>query len=94
MRSWLDVVSLGWLRFDRTTIRHVLYGIIAGLTLSITSTSFALEYQKRKKEHIARQYKPRPIELRSDEIIKGVTCLIGTRSILSEKAFVAALPFR
>ncbi|KAF9818138.1 hypothetical protein IEO21_02980 [Rhodonia placenta] len=91
MRSWLDVVSLGWLRFDRTTIRHVLYGIIAGLTLSITSTSFALEYQKRKKEHIARQYKPRPIELRSDEIIKGVTCLIGNTPLVRINSLSDAL---
>ncbi|OSX65806.1 hypothetical protein POSPLADRAFT_1043395 [Postia placenta MAD-698-R-SB12] len=91
MRSWLDVVSLGWLRFDRTTIRHVLYGIIAGLTLSITSTSFALEYQKRKKEHIARQYKPRPIELRSDEIIKGVTGLIGNTPLVRINSLSDAL---
>ncbi|EED85147.1 predicted protein [Postia placenta Mad-698-R] len=91
MRSWLDIVSLGWLRFDRTTIRHVLYGIIAGLTLSITSTSFALEYQKRKKEHIARQYKPRPIELRSDEIIKGVTGLIGNTPLVRINSLSDAL---
>lgn len=59
------------------TARHLLYGIVIGLSLSLSSTSLALYYQSRKRDRLAPQFDPRPIELRSDEIISGVTGLIG-----------------
>jgi len=70
MPSWLHVPT-------PATIRHVLYGIIIGFSLSMTTTSLALYYQSRKKERLTANFEPRPIELRSDEILSGVTGLIG-----------------
>lgn len=77
--SWLSASRLpDWLHFPtRSTARHIFYGIIIGFTLALTSTTLALDYQQRKRERISRQFEPRPIELRSDEIIGGVTGLIG-----------------
>lgn len=62
---------------SHTTLRHVVYGIILGFSLSLTSTSIALFYQSRKRERVTAQFEARPIELRSDEVLEGVTGLIG-----------------
>lgn len=70
-----------WSRFPSTsTARHVLYGVILGFSLSLTSTSLALYYQSRKRALLAAQFEARPIELRSDEVLRGVTGLIGELS--------------
>jgi cysteine synthase A len=73
--SWL---SSSWIRLPTpTTARHLLYGIIIGFSLSLSTTSIALYYRSRKQDRITAQFDPRPIELRSDEILYGVTGLIG-----------------
>ena len=67
-----------WTRLPTpATARHLLYGIIIGFSISLSSTSLALYYQARKRDRLAARYDPRPIELRSDEILSGVTGLIG-----------------
>lgn len=67
-----------WIRFpSHTTIRHVAYGILIGFSLSLTTTSLTLWYQYRKRERITAHFEARPIELRSDEVLSGVTGLIG-----------------
>jgi len=58
-----------------STARHLLYGIIIGVSLSLSSTSLALFYRSRKRDRVADQFDPRPIELRSDEILSGVNRL-------------------
>lgn len=68
-----------WLQWpSRTTAKHVFYGVLIGISLSLTSSSLALLYQTRKKEKQVRDLPPRPIELRSDEVVNGVAGLIGT----------------
>ena len=77
MASWLSSFS-SWFRFPQaSTTRHIFYGIVLGLSLSVTSTSLVLYTQKRRRERLERIYDKRPIELRSDEVVDGVTGLIG-----------------
>lgn len=68
-----------WLHWpSRTAARHILIGILLGFSLSATTTSVAAYLEQRKKERQIAHFAPRPIELRSDEIVKGVVGLIGT----------------
>ncbi|SRR6266702_1861377 len=62
-----------------STARHLFYGILIGFSLSIASTSVVSAYRKRRDHNVAEIANPRPIELRSDEVLDGVTGLIGTR---------------
>ncbi len=67
-----------WVRLPRpSTARHILWGVLFGFSLSITSTSIALYFQRRKQKRIEERFERRPIELRSDEVVSGVTGLIG-----------------
>lgn len=76
--SWISSKLPSRVRLtSRTTARHFFYGIIIGFSLSLTSTSIALWYQERKQQRLSKQFTARPIELRSDEILNGVTGLIG-----------------
>jgi len=69
---------LPWLQWpSRTTTRHILVGVLIGFSFSLTSTSFAVYYQQRKRERQIANFSARPIELRSDEIVNGVVGLIG-----------------
>ncbi len=68
--SWLASPS-------RPTLRHILYGVFLGFSLSITSTSLAVIFERRKRERINARFEARPIEIRSDDILSGVTGLIG-----------------
>ena len=80
MVSWfasLRPQSISFRMPPALTVRHVLYGILIGFSLSITSTSLALYFQQRKRERLQDRFEPRPIEIRSDEIVDGVTGLIG-----------------
>lgn len=59
--------------------RHIFYGILIGFSLSLSSTSCVLYYRNKRREDAEKAVEsiPRPIELRSDEILDGVTGLIG-----------------
>lgn len=84
MPSWLSSVKPAGLPFhfpSALTVRHVVYGMLIGFSLSITSTSIALYFQQRKRERVNDQFEARPIELRSDDVIDGVTGLIGLFSL-------------
>lgn len=79
--SWLSNIGLtdlpSWLP-SRNTTRHVLIGVLLGFSFSVTYSSFALYYyQRRRKDRLVSNFTSRPIELRSDEIVKGVSGLIG-----------------
>jgi hypothetical protein len=84
--GWTSKLSeslFSWVKWpSRTTTRHVLIGVLIGFSFSITSTSLAVYYHQRKKERQIKQFAPRPIELRSDEIVNGVPGLIGINSYL------------
>lgn len=71
----IDIRIPQWL--TPSALRHIFYGTIIGLSLSYTSTSLALYYESRKRERLASTFQARPIELRSDDVVKGVTGLIG-----------------
>ena len=68
-----------WIKYypSPSNLRHLTYGILLGFSLSVTATSLALYYRDRKQRQLISRFEPRPIELRSDEIIDGVTGLIG-----------------
>ncbi|KAF4620948.1 hypothetical protein D9613_000323 [Agrocybe pediades] len=76
---------------SRTTSRHVLIGLIIGFSLSLSSTSLVQYYQQRKKERQIAHFAPRPIELRSDEIVKGVSGLIGNTPLVRINSLSDAL---
>jgi cysteine synthase A len=57
--------------------RHLFYGILIGFSLSFASTSVISAYRKRREDNVVEKANLRPIELRSDEVLDGVTGLIG-----------------
>jgi hypothetical protein len=67
-----------WFKPQNTTnVRFLVYGILLGFSFSLTATSFVLYLREKRQREIVSRFKPRPIELRSDEILQGVTGLIG-----------------
>ncbi|KAL4267438.1 Cysteine Synthase/Cystathionine Beta-Synthase [Pleurotus pulmonarius] len=85
--SWMSRINVP----SPTAIRQILYGVILGVSLSIASTSLAVYYQARKRERLAAQYQPRPIELRRDEVLSGVTGLIGNTPLIRINSLSDAL---
>jgi cysteine synthase A len=77
---------------SRTTARHIFIGVLVGFSFSLTSTSLALYYQnKKKKEREIPEFTARPIEIRSDEIVKGVVGLIGNTPLVRINSLSDAL---
>ncbi|KAH9972497.1 PALP-domain-containing protein [Lactifluus volemus] len=74
-----------------STARHVFYGILIGFSLSIASTSVISAYRKRKEESSATRVDRSPIELRSDEVLDGVTGLIGNTPLVRINSLSNAL---
>ncbi|EGO00389.1 hypothetical protein SERLA73DRAFT_53570 [Serpula lacrymans var. lacrymans S7.3] len=72
-----------WLRLSKSVVRHFVFGLFIGVSLSVTTSSLNLYYQYRKRQRFEHEYhaEPRPIELRRDEILDGVTGLIGAMHI-------------
>jgi cysteine synthase A len=66
------------------TARHVCYGVVFGISLSVASQSIAATVRRRRKEAREHTYgfEPRPIELRNDETIEGVLGLIGNTPLV------------
>jgi cysteine synthase len=66
------------------TTRHLVYGIILGVSLSIASQSIVATVRRRRKKAHEHTYgfEPRPIELRNDEVIQGVVGLIGNTPLV------------
>lgn len=79
-----------WLR-PQAIPRQLVYGIILGFSLSISSTSLALYLQVRKRKRIEEKFEARPIELRSDEITHGVSGLIGNTPLVRINSLSDAL---
>ncbi|KAH6914416.1 tryptophan synthase beta subunit-like PLP-dependent enzyme [Coprinopsis sp. MPI-PUGE-AT-0042] len=81
-----------WVQWpSRTTVRHVFYGIVIGISMSLATSSLTLARQRRKRERIEESFPPRPIEVRSDEIVNGVTGLIGNTPLVRINSLSDAL---
>lgn len=74
-----------------STARHLFYGILIGVSLSLASTSVVSAYRKRRDHDAAEKASPRPIELRSDEVLDGVTGLIGNTPLVRINSLSNAL---
>lgn len=87
MASWLPSPSAA---------RHIFYGILIGFSLSFSSTSLAFYYHNKRREDAEKEIEsvPRPIELRSDEILDGVTGLIGMDLIVAGVVDTTSKMFR
>jgi hypothetical protein len=65
------------LRLPTRFTRDLIVGLILGITLSLSSTSLASLAQAYRRKRAIAKIPPRPIELRSDEVVDGVVGLIG-----------------
>ncbi|EJU05844.1 cysteine synthase [Dacryopinax primogenitus] len=63
-------------------LHALLLGILAGLSISLSSASVGLYLQQRRREALLRRLPPRPIEIRRDEVVKGVMGLIGNTPLM------------
>jgi hypothetical protein len=74
-----DFFTNVWYRLKLPTrfTRDLLIGIAVGITFSLSSTSLALLAQGWRRKRAVQRIPPRPIELRSDEVVPGVIGLIG-----------------
>lgn len=61
----------------RRLSRELTWGLIIGVTVSISSTSLALLAQEWRRKRAVSRIPPRPIEIRSEEVADGVIGLIG-----------------
>ncbi|KAN0091501.1 Tryptophan synthase beta subunit-like PLP-dependent enzyme [Tylopilus felleus] len=85
-----DIAAL--FHLPNVAIRQLTYGILIGFTLSLSATSIARYYsERRKQERLEKQTSFRPIELRSDEIVRGVTGLIGNTPLVRINSLSDAL---
>ncbi|KAH9892726.1 PALP-domain-containing protein [Cubamyces lactineus] len=76
---------------SKASNKYIFFGVLIGLALSLTTTS-VLEYlQERKRKRAELTFEPRPIELRSDEVVDGVTGLIGNTPLVRIKSLSDAL---
>lgn len=64
-------------RLPNRLTRDLTIGLLVGITVSLSSTSLALLAQGWRRRRAISRIPPRPIELRSDEIVDGVIGLIG-----------------
>ncbi|KAI0633530.1 PALP-domain-containing protein [Trametes polyzona] len=76
---------------SKATNRYLFYGVLVGLALSVTTTSVVSYFQERKRKREELTFEPRPIELRSDEVVDGVTGLIGNTPLVRIKSLSDAL---
>lgn len=70
---------VAFFHLPNAAIHQVSYGILIGFMLSVSATSIVQYISERRRQgKLGNQTSLRPIELRSDEIVRGVTGLIGT----------------
>ncbi|KAG8765404.1 hypothetical protein FRC12_007508, partial [Ceratobasidium sp. 428] len=84
----------GWATSKVT--RDITIGVAIGVAISISSSSLSGYVTRRRriareKAEGARDYVPRPIELRSDEIVSGVVGLIGNTPLVRINSLSDAL---
>ncbi|WVQ78769.1 hypothetical protein IAT38_000860 [Cryptococcus sp. DSM 104549] len=91
LSSFTSAFSFERFRFPSRVTRDLIWGIIAGITVSLSSTSAALILQDWRRKRAVRRIPPRPIELRSDEIVPGVIGLIGNTPLMRINSLSDAL---
>ncbi|KAH7339891.1 tryptophan synthase beta subunit-like PLP-dependent enzyme [Rhizoctonia solani] len=90
-------MSAKWSEWSPNRVtRDITIGVALGIALSISFTSISTYIDRRKriereKEDGARDYIPRPIELRSDEIVDGIVGLIGNTPLMRINSLSEAL---
>ncbi|KAI0694994.1 PALP-domain-containing protein [Cerioporus squamosus] len=77
--------------YARSAARQLFYGVLIGLALSLTTTSVVTYYRERRRKQVPPTFEPRPIELRSDETVDGVTGLIGNTPLVRIQSLSNAL---
>ncbi|TEB38510.1 PALP-domain-containing protein [Coprinellus micaceus] len=87
-----DLLPSSWIQWpSRTAAKHIFFGFLLGISLSLTTSSLAMLHQSRKKEKETKKLPLRPIELRSHEIVNGVTGLIGNTPLMRINSLSDAL---
>lgn len=83
IQHWHDKLSA---KLPRRLTRDLLIGLILGIALSLTSTRVTMLIQgwrqRRAKQRAIQRMPPRPIQVRSDEIVQGVPGLIGNTPLI------------
>jgi hypothetical protein len=86
---------LNWLReWNRPPVkftRDLVLGIALGFGFSLSSASLALYWQQTRRRKALTRTSPRPIELRSDEVVQGVVGLIGNTPLVRINSLSDAL---
>ncbi|TDL26027.1 PALP-domain-containing protein [Rickenella mellea] len=78
---WPDWPILG-IRSPFSHSRNFFVGLFLGFSLSFSSVAVKQLYNLIKREKPPPLFNPRPIELRSDEIVRGVVGLIGNTPLI------------
>lgn len=83
MTDWSDRLP-NWVGLPTRISHAIILGVAIGTSLAISSRSL-LDYLDSRRRLLTpsedhKEFTPRPIELRSDEIVDGVTGLIGNIS--------------
>lgn len=83
LQHWHDKLSA---KLPRRLTRDLLLGLVLGIALSLTSTRVTMLIQnwrqRRAKQRAIQRMPPRPIQVRSDEIVAGVPGLIGNTPLV------------
>ncbi|KAK8861444.1 hypothetical protein IAR55_002263 [Kwoniella newhampshirensis] len=69
----------------------LVWGVVLGIGLSLSSTSAAWYFEEWRRQRAMKRIPPRPIELRSDEIVPGVIGLIGNTPLIRINSLSDAL---
>jgi cysteine synthase A len=92
-RRWSGLVD--WFReWNRPKVkltRDLFLGLLLGFTFSLSSASLALYWQQRRRRKAVTRTVPRPIQLRSDEVVHGVVGLIGNTPLVRINSLSDAL---
>lgn len=83
----MSMLSYPWPTGSQSSagLRHLLLGLVIGLSLGLSSTSLLSLYRSRKRveeDSELPDLSQRPIEVRTDEVVKGVSGLIGNTLFL------------
>src|SRR4051794_38285340 len=80
-----------WNRPKVKLTRDLVLGLFLGFTFSLSSASLALYWQQRRRRKAVARTVPRPIQLRSDEVVHGVVGLIGNTPLVRINSLSDAL---
>src|SRR6266508_3885517 len=79
--SMFPLLPPSWINWpSRLITRQIIIGFLLGLSFSWSFTSLVSRLQQRRKERQLSKFNSRTIKLRRDEVVHGVTGLIGMRS--------------